>query len=449
MGVSEFSKRIYKEEKNNKPFIVTVMVIVMIMYNTINTYYNEDVYRIVDTGIRETILIDGYINKMTLSPETSLKVNLFSIIGAACLLIIFSATIYIREKGKNVACMFYSGGSYSEALIFLIYNNMKSFLCGVGIGIVGGIIVSPLYNIILYKLIGEEGEIFTFYTEGIGILMLYLLVVIITAITLNWGFIYRKDTMGLLNLEAATKVGDKRGVKISWIIIVLLYMTPLIALIAFKKLDGVQDIVGILSYLSLGVLYWLITYSISDMVEAFKKREFMYKKNRIIYFGNAMKVLKESFAYMFIFLFMLIYTVNGVSDVIVEVGVKEGLAISLIGIGICMSASLGYKLSVEFKHIKKRTLQLSYIGFSDKQLIKCVKSEVMVTFLFTIFAPLVILLANLLGYAFQGDVTMGYAVIVMISVCVPIMGIASIMAIHYSNKIKINLEENKNQMQRC
>ncbi|WP_297631710.1 hypothetical protein [uncultured Clostridium sp.] len=449
MGVSKFSKKIYKGENNNNPFIMTVIVIVMIMYNAINTYYNEDVYKLVDTGIREIIRIEGYVRKMDLLPETSLKMNLFSIISAACLLIIFSATIYIREKGKKVSCMFYSGRSYSDALIFLIYNSMKSFLWGIGIGGIGGILISPLYNILLYNLIGESGKIFTFYIEGIGILILYLLLVITISIVINWGFVYRKDTIGLMNLGAVKKVGDKRSIKIPWIIIVVLYMMPIITLILFANINGVQDIVGMFSYLSLGIIYWLITYSVSDMFKSLKKRDFMYRKNRIIYLGNAMKVIKESFAYMAIFLFMLIYTVNGVSEVIGEVGIKEALAISLIGIGICVSASLGYKLSVEFRHIKKRALQLSYIGFSDKQIIKCIKSEVIVTFLFTIFTPLIILMANLLAYVFQGDVTIRYALAVMISVDIPIIGIAIIIAVYYSRKIKWELIENKKQMQKC
>ncbi|MGL4849535.1 MAG: hypothetical protein ACRC28_11560 [Clostridium sp.] len=450
MGISKFSKSIYKRE-NNRPFIITIAVIAVFMYNTISTYYNEAVYKVTITGVPQEFITEfeeGWMNLYNGPTGNELQMNLFLVLSAGALLAIFSTMIYTKEKGKNIACMFYSGGSYGDAFKFLIYNTMKSFLIGYVLGTVVGALISPLYNLIIYKMMGVDGAIFIpLDSEGIVVSVLFMMIIIVASLMVNWGFVYRKDTLGLMKLEGASNIGDKRSTKLHWSVILGIYLLPFVYVLVVGKVEGVQDHVGILSYLSLGMLYWLITYSLADMMESFKQRKFMYKKGRIIYLGNALKAVKDSFSYITIFLFVLIYTVNSVAGLIHEQGIKESLALSLIGIGLCIAVSLGYKLNTEFEGIKERAMQLRLIGFSDKQVVKCVKAEVMSIFMFVIGIPLMILGANILAYAFQGSFDYSFGLGVMIGVCTPVVTIAIVISSYYEKKIKSDLShKEKNEI---
>ncbi|MGL5650101.1 MAG: hypothetical protein ACRDDY_19905 [Clostridium sp.] len=447
MGISKFSKSIYKRE-NNKPFIITIAIIAVFMYNTISTYYNESIYKITEPTIEQEFmreLGDGWMTIYNGPAGNELQMNLFLVLSAGALLAIFSTVIYTREKGKNIACMFYSGGSYGDAFKFLLYNTMKSFSIGYVIGTIVGVIVSPLYNIIIYKMMGISGPIFTpLGVEGVTVAVLFVMIIMAASLTVDWGFIYRKDTLGLMTLDGAKNLGDKRSTKLHWSIVILLYLFPLIYVFIVGKVYGIQDHIGLLSYLSLSMLYWLVTYSLGDLMESLKKRKFMYKKGRIIYLGNALKTVKESFSYITIFLFVLIYTVNGVSGLIHEAGVKEGLALSLVGIGLCIAVSLGYKLNTEFEGIKDRAMQLRLIGFSDKQVLDCVKDEVISIFMFVIGIPLMILGTNLLAYAFQESFSYMFALGTMIGVCAPVVIVAVVITVYYEKGIRKTLKSKEN-----
>lgn len=450
MGISKFSRDLYKRENiENKTFILAIGIIIAFMYNVINTYYNE---MLIDLSPGLTEITVNLMNGGTAGEYSMIqplvgvvKGNIFIVLATASILIIFSSNLYTKEKSKNMACMMYSGGSFSDALKFLIHNSIKSFFIAIIGGITIGMLLSPLYNWIIYKSIGYEGQLFIIEWEGIGLLVGFLVIILIATIAINWGFVYRNDVMGLMKIDSAKRIGDKRRWKMHWEIMIFLYMIPFILLLVLPKNKGIQGYIEVGSYISLVILYWLIKYGIEEIFQWLKVKEFMYKKNRIIYFSNAIKTIKDSFMYIFICLYCLIYTLDSIGDILDKPGLKENLGICIIGIGVCIAVSIGYKLIVEFKFIIGRSDQMRSIGFSKEEILECVNAEVLTIFSFVTMLPLLIVVANIFGYVIEGKVSSIYGFTVSLGILIPSYIIALGVSVFFKRKIERNLNSKNNR----
>lgn len=443
MGIKLFAKKIYRgEKKENKLFMGSMILIIAFMYNVMNTYYNEAIY-----DIAPGKMYVSYINKAGQATEiyqpigNIIKTNIFLILGITCIVGVLMTAIFIKEKHADIACAMYSGGTYKDALNFLIYTTLRALVTASILGSILGMLASPIYNLFLYMLIGNKGAVFTFYSEGFFNLILFIVLFIIAGLMINFGFVYRKDVMGLIRLSGEKRVDDKRLIKVPAIIYFLIYFAPVIYAITLPTIKGSNSLICVMSYGSVAVLYGMSKYGLDEAFAYMKKKKFMYKKNRIIYISGAIKAIKQSVPYMIVFIVSLVYTIDNISEMVEYNGVLENLTVCMIGTIAVISIGIGYKIIIEFKDIKIRANQLRQIGFSDEQIIKCVNSEVITIFAFTTIVPLAIIAGNLIVCSSVGILTIPYGITLMLGVVIPPNIVGFVCTTISSNVVKKALEK--------
>ena len=442
MGIKLFSKKIYDSEiKKNKSFILMMTATIIFMYGIISIYYNENIY----PNVREFKQISYWDQSQNLVEfeypvEGLMRTNLFFILAVATAVVILCTFKYIREKSKNIACIMYSGGGYREAFKFLVYTSLKSFSIATILGVLIGILISPINNFIIYKIVQNEGSLFTFNLEGFLNVLLFIIIQFSTIVMINFGYIYRKDVMGLINIDGAKTLDDKRVIKIPNIIYIILYVLPLFYMLTFPDYKDAGKISLVLSIISMLVLHGFIKYGLDGIYRSLKKRKFMYKGTRILYISNSVKTIKESYVYILLLMLTMLsaaYTMLGVLDF---TGMKEIILICIMGSSIVISLSVGYKFIVEAREIESRAKQIRLLGFSNESILSCVTKEIILTFTLTNIIPLMILASTIYIFTISGLLSFEFGASLILSILIPSNVIGVICSFVCKNKISDNLE---------
>ncbi|AIY84398.1 hypothetical protein [Clostridium baratii] len=437
MGIYNFAKKTFRADfKNSIFYILSIAMTTAFMFNAINLAYNSVIYSTngdVVVGAQQNYY--GVVKQVVYPIPLLQKQNLMILVFVATLFAVICNKNHIKRKGKELAFIITNGASLVDVSRYLLYINGRTYIIGASIGLLSGLILTPVFNMIMYKMVGTEGPLFTFDSEGLAIVAVYVAIQYGLIVALNFGYAYRKEIIDLMKVEKTRGVYDSRTVKVPGILFLIMYLIPIgysLTLPSFKGAEGAAY-----AWFVLGVtgVYGIIKYFIPSLIKKLKNKEFMYKGLRRIYISNFEKMIKDSLIYFLGLTITLNYFANSIVEYNKYDGMRGNLLFCILGTSLIIALSLFYKLIVETEEKMYMYNQLKVLGYSKDQVIDILKKEYILFYVIGLSLPISLLIGNLIIYVCVGAYTVTFALQIVFIVLIPLLIAGVVSSIKNREKI--------------
>ncbi|MGL6184920.1 MAG: hypothetical protein ACRC1T_06020 [Clostridium chrysemydis] len=436
MGIYSFTRNIFNsEKKENNLFTGVIIIISICLFNIINMIYNYNIYP-------KSGYVERYVPASYYYPETIAKLSLEYVMRENVLILLIFATvvivlcnyIFIKKKSKSLAFLIYSGGSFVDALRFLLYTNLRSCFGGALVGCFIGFLISPLFNKVIYLIMGVDSSILFFNLEVISVSVVYCLLQLIIVSFLDIGYVYRNDIMGLLKGEEERRLDDKRIIKIPVFLVLILISLPLIFAFTnptFKGADGLLYLLTIISIISI----FGLNYIKEDLLNLLKRTGYLYKRKRMIYWSNGLSNVKEVNLFIILFVTSIVILLKAGMEIYNFQGMKENIIIVITLMSFIICTGIVYRCILNFSNVYSRAKKLDLLGFTKSEVLEIVRKEMIIVFTFLFGIPMIIILGNIIVYSLCKISEVSYGLLLIGILLIPIT-ISFIIVMNYT-KIKI------------
>ncbi|MBS6043499.1 MAG: hypothetical protein KIA08_12495, partial [Clostridium baratii] len=229
MGIYNFAKKTFRADfKNSIFYILSIAMTTAFMFNAINLAYNSVIYSTKgDVVVGAPQNYYGVTSQVVYPIPLLQKQNLMILVFVATLFAVICNKNHIKRKGKELAFIITNGASLVDVSRYLLYINGRTYIIGASIGILSGLVLTPIFNTIMYKMVGTEGPLFTFDSEGLAIVAIYVAIQYGLIVALNFGYAYRKEIIDLMKVEKTKGLYDSRTVKVPGILFLIMYLIPI------------------------------------------------------------------------------------------------------------------------------------------------------------------------------------------------------------------------------
>lgn len=353
----------------------------------------------------------------------------FIIICFCCFMIFFANDFFISRKTSEIAIMTLSGSSSTRATKYLIYQTLTLLLIASPFGIGLGMLATPVSNYWMYRYLKVDASIYQIPVAAYTQTLIVVAVILIILCVFAGGYIYRNDISTLLQQEKAMDFSDKRKLKLPSFIYVFLYLFGIVMMFMNEHSATAYIVptgVGILGAIG------LIRYALPDYTKRFKEKRLMEKRYALIYISN----LGYSIRRAVLLVSLMTISVTGMIAVIAsnQNAPREYITgvIGYIVIIVLLVTSIVYKFCMEAQSRKTLFFNLWKIGYTKKELTKIVKFEVLYFYALLLLIPMVYIVFISGCFVYHGDMTLGFALAIIIVYLIPI--IISALVTYYNYK---------------
>ncbi|MGG7324931.1 hypothetical protein [Clostridium baratii] len=160
MGIYNFAKKTFRADfKNSIFYILSIAMTTAFMFNAINLAYNSVIYSTngeVVVGAQQNYY--GVTSQVVYPIPLLQKQNLMILVFVATLFAVICNKNHIKRKGKELAFIITNGASLVDVSRYLLYINGRTYIIGASIGLLSGLVLTPIFNTIMYKMVGTEGH---------------------------------------------------------------------------------------------------------------------------------------------------------------------------------------------------------------------------------------------------------------------------------------------------
>ena len=412
MGIRDFSKDMFRIGlKDSYSYIVSIAFTTMIVLLCVNITANEFLY---DSNVKDTItqykrpaptpeMEVTAVYKAGVAVEVPIKdlqneMMLVAVIIIACFTFIASRT-FVKKRTKELAFIVMNGANTMEMSYYLRYTCSRVFVLGGFIGMILGVITIPIFNLIMYKLIGVQGNVFLYtldpFMTGIGFLVVNYMFLMISSTS----GIYRKEIIEVINDVNTKKGSDTREFKFPSIVYLIIYLIPFGIVFLSKKHGDISGFITIGVYVSILASIGVILLYIPKNIKFINGLKFMDDKKRKIYINNSFMKFKDSVIYIV----GTGFTINYFISKIVEFKSHKGLIVtgtlSMILCSLIISVALISKILDDAGINKKFYKILSAMGYTVDELKEISGLEIITTIIgITVVTFLPILFALIMHF---------------------------------------------------
>lgn len=423
MGARKFAVRMLKIDfKKNLLYIISITVMTMIMLNAINMSYNTNIY----TGEKIYVNIDGYtptiienseldnMGTPSVTAELMSKTNLFLLLCIASFYGILCNLNQLKSKGDETAFLLTNGATLGDVRSYLIVINGVSYAIGTLLGLGLGIITIPIFNIVMYKIMGITGGLFTINSEAVLITVIYIIIQFALVIAINFGYVYRKEIIELFNLQKSVTYVDNRNVKVPGECFFIIFLASIAMMFYCYSMKGGEHAVLPISVFGILGLYGVLKYYIPKIILKLKKTKLIHKNHRRIYLSNYIYSLNNSIKYFLGTIIILNYLMSRMLNNIEIKGVKETTIFTIIASIIIVSVSLMYNLLIDTEDKMVIYKQLKMLGYRREEIKKVVRKETIVFFVLGMLLTLLLNFVSIGLYINKGVLEVSTAIVIIL-----------------------------------
>lgn len=401
MGGIKFSIRMLLiDKKTCIAYILSIASGFMVLYNIFNLYF-----------------IRGIITNNTKN-DIALGIVIIVITGIILLLGYYSNSFFLDRRGKEVAVEMISGVNLASLSInFLVQNIILSGL-SIIVGLLLGILTSPLIVKIAYFILEENGNIFLFSKDAIFCTIALVFTQIVFLALVDVGMGHRTEICNLIKRSEKRYNPKKNSIGILGLIIsLILYLFPIIILLFLDYSDsGVYVMIQISTIVGGFGLVMLIIKSIPYMIEKIVENKFMCNSKLLIVFRNLKYMIEKS--NIIIMSFSILITLLSIFIGEYKFN-KEFSLISMIGLVLTiflLIITLVYKIIVEAINRVNTYNQVYLLGYAKVDIKKIINLESMLYFSVIFLLPYIQCTFMLLAYVRGNIITteLGVAIIVVL-----------------------------------
>lgn len=456
MGIYIFAKKMFDSTiKNSIFYMISIVMTTAFLFNAVNISYNKVIYSSTQTitQTQTSYQWDTAVVQTELSVNQLQQQNLFLLLVVTALFAVFCNMSHIKRKSKEIAFLVSNGSSLTDVSRYLLYTNGRSYIIGSIGGVLLGICLIPLFNVIMYTVSDiVNGPIFYMSIEGVGISLAFAFLQFILVVILNLGFTYRKEVIELMKVEKTVSLHDNRSFKTPGFIFFLLFLIPIIMCVSGAGFQGVEIATYYLNYVGIVGLYGVIKYFIPEVVKKLNSKKLMYKGNRKIYVSNFLYSLKNSALYLIGMVVCLNYFIYSIVDYSDLDGMVGSSLFCVIGASLVIGLALVYNLLVDANDKVYIYTQLKVLGYTKKEIKEIILKESILFFTVGLALPLSIIACSLITYVYVNVIALSVVAVIVSIIVIPltIAGIVSylvnirkIMSLTYGiEKSKENTAEN-------
>ncbi|MGL5151678.1 MAG: FtsX-like permease family protein [Clostridium sp.] len=422
MGVYTFAKQMLKAEiRQCIFFVVSIIISNAVLFNLFNLMYNGEF----------VTFKHGDANYMGYAAITLMVMVIVMV------LVFFTNSYFIIKKSKEIAIATLSGRTPGEIASIIGYQNIVIISVGLGLGIVFGIIMMPIFLKIMYSTLGITGSIFTISLEGLMYTSIIVVMEFIWIVMINMGFAFRKEIKDLISMQQSQYTPFKVKYKVPGAIYWIGSLLPGIILLAtfFMKVPNnekysiIENVILSCSFIAC----LAIMFHVPVILENFKKKR-GYKNRITLMVTSNLQYSFRKIAY--IVGIQIVYSINFIvmacklSD---SPLIKMFAIISLVVTTILIALILIYKVAIEAENRKRNFKQLILIGYTNEEVRKIIVGE-MVWLYSIIIGIIVYYMIVICAAAIISEVMVISFAINSICMFIAVMLIAYIISVHIYKK---------------
>ena len=385
MGIRDFSKDMFRTGlKDSCSYIASVAFTTLVIFLCINVSENRVLYAI---NSNEIVTLSRFVNNSeeigyrTFNiPVSDLQseMMMITIMIIACFTFIASRS-FVRKRTNELAFIIMNGANTAEMSYYLRYTCSRVFILGGIIGMGLSVIVIPIFNLLMYKLIGIDGNIFIYNSETFTIGAAFLVINYFFIMVTSTSTIYKKEIIEVINDVNTKKSKDTRQFKFPSIVYLIIYFMPLGILFTPKQTGDLSGFIVIGVYLSVVASLGVVLMYIPKHINFLNGLSFMEHKSRKIYINNSLMKLKDSAIYIL----GAGLTINYFMDKIIAFKDYKGLIVvglmSMVLASMIIAVCLISKILDEGGISKKFYKILSAMGYTVEELKKISGLEIITT----------------------------------------------------------------------
>ena len=398
MGIKSFSKQMFsKSIKESFSYICSIAVTAMLVFVTINISFNDLIYGESSQDLITVFRLIGKSGeKAEMMPfqvsigEIQQELILITIIIVGIFTVISNQS-FLKKRLEELAFIIMNGATMSEMSYYIRYMCSKMFIIASLFGVILGVIFAPLFNILMYKIVGIEGEVFLYSIETFVVTLSFVFINYIYLMIASAAYVYKKEVDDLMSDNRTKNSRDNRMLKFPSSIYLLLYLSPLLILFLPKSYGDINGFVTIGIYLSALAAIGVISIYLPKKLKTINNLSFMEHKERKIYINNAFIKLKN----VVVYIAGMVIAINYFLDKILEFKEYKGIVtIILFSMVVCVVVvvvALTNKIIDDCGIDKVFYKDLSAIGYSKKELFKISLKEnrtTSIAILFFVLAPI-------------------------------------------------------------
>ena len=450
MGIKDFSKQMFsKTIKDSFSYICAIALTAMLVFVTVNIASNEviygenttqliKVYRQVGLG---RVLVDtslGYIQREFIL-ITILIVGVFTVV---------SNNTFLKKRVDELAFVVMNGATISEMSYYIRYMCSKMFIVASLLGAVLGIVFAPVFNLLMYKIVGVEGQIFIYDGESFLLVLGYMIVNYLYLMISSTSYVYRKEVVELMDENREKNCKDTRMIKFPSIIYLLLYICPGFLLLLPDWYGDINGFITVGVYISIVATIGVIIMYIPKKLRSLNNKEFMNHKEKRIYINNAFIKLKNTIIYIAGMVVAINYFLSKILDFRKYNDIVVILLFCMIVCVVVITVTLTNKIIDDCGINEVFYKDLSAIGYSKKELFKIgVKENKTIISAILFFIEVPIIFAVLMNIK-NGSIATEMLILIGTSTTIPILiGALGSYKVNKENLYKIlEIESNESLM---
>lgn len=299
--------------------------------------------------------------------------------------------------------------------------------------------MTPLFNFVMYKMLGVTGNIFHFNLEAFYVSFIYLAMHYVYLMIVGVSYVYKKEIIELFSANKAKTVSDKRQIKFPPIIYLFVYISPFILFFTKNNTQDMNNFIYYIGYLSIAASIGMVSLYIPKKLLKVNKRKYMYDKRRKIYINNIFVKLRNYLLYIVV----VFCSINYFTQSIIEyknLGPSiETVSYCLLCCCIVIGITFMNKIIDDFSYDISMYKSLDAIGFDKLELIKISRYENIGILISVVTIPFLILFTQMALYMRAGNFSVYVGIKILGISFIPVLIFGVIAIIINEKKLKKSL----------
>ncbi|MGL4655508.1 MAG: hypothetical protein ACRCWM_06480 [Sarcina sp.] len=424
MGIKSFSRQMFsKTVKDSFSYIFAVAITAMLVFATVNISFNEDIYNnvegqtviiskmmkpnaeildksvLVDYDGEQIELLDGEtleyeLRKRSKVPKlTRVEVKISDIqkeiimitILIVAIFTVISNSSFLKKRMDELGFILVNGATKEEMSYYIRYMCSKMFIVASGFGLILGVCFAPVFNLIMYKLLGIQGGLFVYTKETFLVVISFIFINYVYLMIASTSYVFKKEIDEIMSDNNAKSAFDKRLVKFPTILYLIMFFSPFATLLLPKKVGDISGFITIGVYIMSLASIGVITLYLPQKLIKINKKKFMYDKQRKIYINNAFIKLRNTIVYICGMVIATNYFIDKILEFREHQSIVAMLLFAMVVCVVIITVTLTNKIIDDCGIDKEFYKNLSAIGYSKKDLFKISLKENRLTIIGILF----------------------------------------------------------------
>ncbi|MEG2737940.1 hypothetical protein [Clostridium sp.] len=425
MGNIKFYIKLIKiDKKTSAAYVLSLAMGFLILFNIFNLFFLDGI-RPEESG--EKIFFGGVI-----------------LVIAAIILLLgyYSNLFFLSRRGKEVGVELMSGLSLvGLSVSFIVQNIILSGLAAF-IGVIGGVILLPIFNALAFNLIGISGDRYAISMDGIFCTVLVIIIQIMFVGAVDVGVGHRTEVCNLIKNSSKGYNPKKKETSIlKTLIYFIMFMVPIMSIffINFTN-EGYEVIIQMTAIIGGIGLAFFIKDGIPCIIELYLNKIGRKDPIKVMYLRNLKYIMEKSAVIMICFSVIIIAITVVIGGAGNDIRFSTVSTIGLSSTTVLLSITIIYKIVIEALNRKNSFKQMFLLGYTKEKIAQIIEKEVLMYYFIVFIMPF--LQGLFIFYGYVKSRTIKVEILLTLAIVIVVLAVATFfISYNVYKKIILNSDD--------